>query len=122
MAQHYNMFDLEAEHAKFDRGRNTMPATAGFKWRHKVCHVAQCEDLTGHGIENCRWIDSAVAAGNDHDWRRLAFVGQMIETLFLLDIGSVFETAIPFNKRGKFRHQKRSPRTTCTSPTVNKSR
>jgi hypothetical protein len=78
--------------------------------------------LPGDGIEYGRWIDPAVAAGNHHDRRGLHVTCQLVLTLFLIDIGSAAKPAIAINQMGKFRHQKRSPRTTWTSPTVSNRR
>ncbi len=106
MSHHDDMFDAEPENAELNCSRRAMQAFAFLIGRDKVRNVAQDEDLPRLGIEDRRRIDPAVAAGNDHYRRRLAFDGKRVEARLLVHIGITLETAITFDETGEFWHRR----------------
>jgi hypothetical protein len=73
MAHDDDLRHLQLGDGEFERRRDAMAAAIGFKGRDQVGDIADDEDLAGIGVENGRWVGAAVATGDDHGPRRLAF-------------------------------------------------
>ncbi len=104
MAQNQDMADLKAQDTKLDCRRCTVKTAAMFKRRHKIGDIAQGEDLSWNSVKHRCRINAAIAARNNHQWRRLAITGQSIKACLLLGIRTRAKPVVSVNEFCKFCH------------------
>src|SRR6476659_3001890 len=68
---------FQSLHGEFDGGARAVIFALRLVRRHQIRHVAKDEKLARLGIEDRRYVDPRVAAGDRHRSRRLAELGEL---------------------------------------------
>lgn len=76
MTDHHDVRHMERGDGVFDGRRGAVPVSVGLIGRDEVCDVAVDEELARVRFEDGGYVHPAVAAGDDHAARALAFFGK----------------------------------------------
>ncbi len=98
MALHDDVLHVQRADGKLQRRADAVIAAAFFVGRHQVRHIADDEQIAGLAIEDDRWIDAGIGAGDHQGARALALCQFGKKLLAFIDKIVIMKTPITIDQ------------------------
>ena len=99
VAENDDVLYAQVQNRELDAGADAVELAADFIRRNEIGDVTSDEEFAGHGVENRLRVDTAVAAGDHHDFGALPVGGEFFVLVGVGHEDAVLEAAVAVRER-----------------------